>query len=139
MRIMNLLYKILLIIAAIIICSSSICYAEQELPDLHDGGGEGIITGKDLPDLDSGYKPTADFGKNGKAITIIGTILAVLRTLGIVTTIIGIALIGFNSILGSASEKAANQEKYVGIVVAAIIIVGTSTIAKLTMNIAHNI
>lgn len=139
MKTMKILYKIMWIVALIIMSTSGICYADQELPDLHDGGGEGIITGENLPNLDSGYKPTADFGKDGKAITVIVTILAVLRTLGIITTIIGIALIGFNSILGSASEKAINQEKYVGIVIAAIIIVGASTIVKFIMNFAHNI
>ena len=122
MRIMNLLYKILLIIAVIIMCSSSICYADNLNPDLDK------------------FEPTADLGaEDGKAMNIIETILSVLMVLGIIATVIGLALIGFNSILGSASEKAISQEKYVGIVIAALIIVGASTLAKFIMNFAQNI
>ena len=139
MRIIKILYKIILILAVIIMCNYNLCYASKEIQDLHDGGGEGIITGENLPNLDPGYKPTVNFGKDGKAITIISTILAVLRTLGIVATIIGIALIGFSSILGSASEKAVNQGKYVGIVIAAVITVSASTIAKFIIDFAYNI
>lgn len=134
---MKILYKIILILALIIMCTSSICYAEQELPDIHDGGGKGIITGDGLPDLDGNYKPTVQMGDSSK--NIVSTILGILTVLGIVVGVVGIALIGFNTILGSASEKAAGQEKYVGIVIAALLITGGSVIAKFIINFAENL
>ena len=49
------------------------------------------------------------------------------------------ALIGFGTILGSANEKAQGQEKYVGLVIAALLITGGSVLAKLIINIAESI
>ena len=129
MKVMKLLYKIMLVIVAIIICSSSICYATDN---------EGIISNTGLPDLNNdSYKPTAQIGDS--TVTMVSTILSVLTGLGIVAVIIGIALIGFNTILGSASEKAVNQEKYVGILIAALLITGGSVIAKFFINFAENL
>ena len=122
MKITKIVYKIMIIIAVIIMCSSSICFA-------------GVENGK--PNLEGNYRPTVQMGSNSK--NIVSTILGVLTVLGIGIGVIGIALIGFNSILGSASEKAAGQEKYVGIVIAALLITGGSVIARFIINFAENL
>lgn len=143
MKTMKILYKTILMILLIIMCTSNMCYAEQELPDTHDGGGtttESDSTGgigSGLPDLDSGYAPTVQMGDSFKGR--ISTVLGVLTILGVIGTAVGLALIGLGTILGSASEKAANQEKYVGIVIAAILITGASVIAKFIISFAENI
>lgn len=139
MKTIKFLYKIILILTLIIICGSSMCYAAVELPDMpgDSGGGGGTISEDGLPDLDGGYKPTVQMGTSSK--NIVSTILSVLTVLGIVAAVIGIALIGFGTILGSASEKAAGQEKYIGIVIASLLITGGSVIAKLLINFAENL
>lgn len=80
-----------------------------------------------LPTLDNNYKPTADVTGSKSTIQLI---LGVLTVIGVVAIVVGTVLIGFNTILGSASEKAIAQEKYVGLVIAAVIIIAGSTIAK---------
>lgn len=90
-----------------------------------------------LPQLDGGYKPSANLGGTSKNIVV--TILNILTVLGIVAVVIGIALVGFGTILGSASEKAIAKEKYVGLLIAAIVITAGSTIAKVLVKVAENL
>ena len=85
------------------------------------------------------YAPTLNLSTGGKAMTVVSTILGYLQVLGAISVVIGLALIGFNSILGSAEEKAEGQEKYVGIVVAALLIGGGSTIAKFLISFAEKL
>ena len=73
------------------------------------------------------------------AIDLIEKILSVLLVVGIVATVILLAVVGFTSILGSASEKAAAQEKYMGFVIGAILITSISAVAKFIISIAENI
>lgn len=87
--------------------------------------------------MDGGYKPSANLGGTSKNIVV--TILNILTVLGIVAVVIGIALVGFGTILGSASEKAIAKEKYVGLLIAAIVITAGSTIAKVLVKVAENL
>lgn len=73
------------------------------------------------------------------AIELVEKIISVLLVIGIVATVILLAVVGFTSILGSASEKAAAQEKYMGFVVGAILITSISAVAKFIISIAENI
>ena len=57
-------------------------------------------------------------------------ILGVLQVIGIIGTVVAIALIGFKTMLGSASEKAVEKEKYIGILIAVVMITSGITIAK---------
>ena len=70
---------------------------------------------------------------------MVSTVLSVLIVLGIVATVIGIALIGFGAILGSAGEKADAQAKMIGIVVAGVLITGGCGIAKMLISMAEKI
>ena len=83
------------------------------------------------------FNPSID-GTDG-AITVIEGILNFLLVLGVVVTVISIALIGFSAILGSASEKADAQGKYIGIVIGAILITSVCAIAKFIIHFAENI
>lgn len=119
MKITKIVYKILLIVLLSVICSSCVCYASADLND---------------PSI---FKPTVSMGTS--TANIVSKILGVLTMLGVAATFIGIALIGFNTLMGSASEKAVNQEKYVGIVIAALLIAGVSSIAKVIIGFAESI
>lgn len=149
MKIMKILYQIILITILIVMCSSCVCFAETDrrfheafLDD--DGGGTqpGSVTGDEstgLPDINSNYKPRVDFGSTGTSKSIIEKILGVLVALGGIVGVISIALIGFNTILGSASEKAANQEKYIGVLIGAALITSGSIIAQMIVKFAESI
>ena len=67
----------------------------------------------------------------------VGIILSALQAVGAIGIVVAIALIGFDMILGSASEKAISKEKMIGILMAAIMITGGTTIAKVIVNIAN--
>lgn len=125
MRIIKILNKTIMMLLLIIMSTYCVCYATSD--------------DKGLPDLEGNYAPTIGIATDGNTVTIIGQILGVLTVVGIVASVIGIALVGFNSILGSASEKAANQEKYVGIVIAALLITGGSVIARFIISSAENL
>ena len=138
---MKIIYKIMILILLIVLCSSAMCYARETLDgnnviesEENAESGAGGSTG--LPNLNN-YKPTVQIGENAKSRVSI--ILGMLQVLGVIAVVIAIALIGFNFILGSASEKAVAQEKFIGIFVAGALMAGGSTIAKMIISIAENI
>lgn len=96
-----------------------------------EGGGAGnsgeINTGS--------YKPTIT--NNSRANSMISKIFGALQVVGGIAIVISIAMIGFNSILGSADEKAQGKGKAVGILFGAIMIIGVSTIAKLILSVVE--
>jgi len=120
MKIKEMLCKIAITTFIFIICATSLCVATSGLPN-----------------LEGNYRPSVDLG--GSASTIIARILGALQAVGIILIVVSIALIGFNSIMSSANEKAVAQEKYVGLFVAALIIIGGSTLAKLIASVAESI
>lgn len=151
MKIMKILYQIILIMMLIIMCDSCTCYARIVGPEasLYEGETSGessesssTVTGDEstgLPNIGPGYKPTVDLGDTGTSKDIIEKILGVLTVLGAISIVISIALIGFNSIMASASEKAVNQEKFVGLLIAAAVMTGGSTIAQMIIKFAESI
>ena len=120
MKISKILYKILIVTVIAIIGSSYICYA---------------TTSTSLPDLDQ-YKPTASMGTKSK--NIVTTILNVMTVIGVIAIVVWMAMIGFGTILGSAGDKAAGKEKYIGLVVASILLIAGSSIAKLIISVAES-
>lgn len=125
---MKILSKILLVIFICIMCGSYNVYGDDSV------SGD---TSKGLPEINTNLVPSADV--SGDAKTFVEVALGALQVVGIVAVVVGIGLIGFNTILGSASEKAVAQEKYVGIVIAAIIITAGSTIAQFLIQAAENL
>lgn len=79
------------------------------------------------------YKP--EINSSDRFNNIVGSILGVLQVLGIILMVIGIAIIGLKTILGSADEKAEYQGKTIGILVGAAIIFGISTITKFIISV----
>ena len=73
----------------------------------------------------------------GKASEITAILLAVFTVLGAIITVVSIAIIGFNTILGSANEKAEYKEKLVGVIIGAIVLMCGSTIARLLIGLAE--
>ena len=67
----------------------------------------------------------------------ISAISSVLFVIGIISTAVLLAVIGFTTMLGSANEKALAQEKYMGFLVGAILITTISTIAKVIIQVAE--
>ena len=146
----KVLYKTILIIIAIItiISNFSTSYAalstgvrpEQSTLDGTGGGAGGSEEDEDstgsgltgLPSLDS-FQASISLGG---ASTIVGGILWVLMIVGTVLIVVSLALIGFLTILGSASEKADYQQKLVGVIFAGIFMVASSSIAKLIISVA---
>lgn len=122
MKINKILYKIIITTFLIIMCTSCICMA----------------TGNGLPNLnDEGYKPVANL--DGTPKTIVSKILGALQAIGGILIVISIALIGFNTIMASANDKAVAQEKYIGLLVAALVITFGSTLARAIASVAEGL
>ena len=131
MKISKIIYKILLVTLLIITVASS-AYQVQATDETAGGSGSaGAGTG--LPDL-SIFRPTG--GGSNQILSKIGGILSVLRLLGVVMTVVSIAIIGFGTILGSASEKADYQQKLTGVIFAGIFLIASTSIAKLIISVA---
>lgn len=81
------------------------------------------------------YKPIIDTNpiSSGK----LEKILSILQVIGVIGTVIAVAFVGLNTILGSANEKAIEKEKYMGILVAAVMITSGITIAKFIISIVE--
>ena len=135
----KLLCKILILIILILLYACNTCFAAQVQENIpEDAYDAGTSSTDGLPNLDDpGYKPT--LSSTGKATTIISNILGALTVIGIIAIIIAISLIGFGTILGSASQKASNQEKYIGLLIAAGVIAFGSAIARMIISVAETI
>jgi len=115
-------FKVILIIMLVVMCNSCVCYAalKDDLPEAvtkedfgpEEGTGEGTVQTGGLPDL-SIFEPSVSAGG---AVNVFGNILGILRIIGAVMATIAIVMIGFYTILGSASEKAEYQQKLIGII-----------------------
>ena len=149
MKINRMLYKIAVIILLIFMFNSFSCYAKEEVQEdvggsssEVTGGGSSTVSGdssKGLPSIDSGYNPVASLPTGGRTMNIVTTILSILTVLGIIAIVVSITLIGFTTILGSASEKAQGQEKYVGLFIASLLITGGSVLAKMIISVAESL
>lgn len=63
-------------------------------------------------------------------IKLAGLILYVIRTIGIVGAVIGIAILGLKTMAGSLEEKAEYKEKILPFVIGCIIVVSSTVIVK---------
>lgn len=79
------------------------------------------------------YQPTLKTNPISKGM--LQQVLGILQIIGIIGTTVAIAIIGFKTLLGSASEKAIEKEKYAGILIAAIMITSGITIAKFIISV----
>ena len=77
----------------------------------------------------SQYKP-----ENTKMNSIVGTILGTLQVIGAFAIVLGIALVGFQILLGSANDKADGKGKAIGFIIGAIMLFSITTIAKLVIS-----
>lgn len=96
-------------------------------------GGGGSTSSGNSGKIDTGsYKP--EITNNTKANSMIGKIFGALQIIGMIAIVLSIALVGFNTMLGSAEEKAQGKGKAIGILFGAIMITAVSTIAKLIIS-----
>ena len=141
MEIRQILYKVILITMMIIICTSGLCYAKPAPPNLPEDEPTDEPTADSSEfDIDTSlFDPTSSLTGAGKANEIISGLLGVFTVLGAITTVVSIAIIGFNTILGSANEKAEHNQKLVGVIVGAIVLMCGSIIAKALIGVAETL
>ena len=105
----------------------------SEAMDDAGGGVGGSTSSGNSGKIDTGsYKP--EITNNTKANSMIGKIFGALQIIGMIAIVLSIALVGFNTMLGSAEEKAQGKGKAIGILFGAIMITAVSTIAKLIIS-----
>lgn len=80
----------------------------------------------------SQYKPEPQ--QNTKMNSIVGTILGALQMIGGFAIVLGIAVVGFQILLGSANDKADGKGKAIGFIIGAIMLFSITTIAKLIIS-----
>ena len=80
----------------------------------------------------SQYKPKPQ--QNTKMNSIVGTILGALQIIGGFAIVLGIAVVGFQILLGSANDKADGKGKAIGFIIGAIMLFSITTIAKLIIS-----
>lgn len=80
----------------------------------------------------SQYKPHPQ--QNTKMNSIVGTILGALQIIGAFAIVLGIAIVGFQILLGSANDKADGKGKAIGFIIGAIMLFSITTIAKLVIS-----
>lgn len=66
--------------------------------------------------------------------SIVGTILGALQIIGGFAIVLGIAVVGFQILLGSANDKADGKGKAIGFIIGAIMLFSITTIAKLVIS-----
>ena len=97
-------------------------YADSDEASVGDSGvGSSILNTKD-------YEPFLE--KSDSFNSKVATLLSILQVVGVIAIVVGISIMGFNTIMGSAEEKAVEQKKAIGLIVGAVMIFGVTTIAK---------
>ncbi len=140
-----MLKKVIILIISIImimifITSNNIVYAEPHDWFEEDSGSSSsssssgsILNG--YPSNLSQYKPS--IANSSGWISIVESVLGVLQVVGLIGCVILLALFGFNTILGSANEKAVAHEKYGGFLIGIVLITGGISIAKIVISVAE--
>ena len=104
-------------------------YADSDEDSVGDSGvGSSILNTKD-------YEPSLE--KSDSFNSKVATLLSILQVVGVIAIVIGIAIMGFNTIMGSAEEKAVEEKKAIGLIVGAVMIFGVTTIAKFIISIVE--
>ena len=104
-------------------------YADIDEASVGDSGvGNSILNPKD-------YEPSPQ--KSDSFNSKVATLLSILQVVGVITIVIGIVIMGFNTIMGSAEEKAVEEKKAIGLIVGAVMIFGVTTIAKFIISIVE--
>ena len=120
------LLKVIIISISIIITIFSLqltSYADNDEVSLGESAG-GVSSILNTSDYKPSPAPSDSF--NSK----IATLLSILQVVGVIAIVVGISIMGFNTIMGSAEEKAVEQKKAIGLIVGAVMIFGVTTIAK---------
>lgn len=78
------------------------------------------------------YKPEVQ--NSSKMNSIVGVILGALQIIGAFAIVLGIAIVGFQTLLGSANDKADGKGKAIGFIIGAIMLFSITTIAKLVIS-----
>lgn len=112
MKINIQLLIVILITILIVLCNSCICQAIS------------VDTGSFRPEI-----------QEGKIIDSAEIILGAIVAVGGVLITVFIAITGFGIILGSAEEKAVAKEKFVGYIIAAVVLFGGAAIANFLINL----
>lgn len=141
----KIIYKIFILVMLLIMCSCYNCYASDREPEaswLDDtGAGSGTggtgITGdpdRGLPNVDSVSDPASNFALSEKVRKITATVLGWIAAIGGILITVLIAVTGFETIMGSAEEKAFAKEKMMGYIIAAALVTSGSAIASFIIN-----
>ena len=149
---------LIIMLAMIIVTSNNVVYANQDFGETYFGEEENKQeqerkeqerveqenkknrqNSQGLPDLDSVTQPSVELSNGNIAFTVVTTILGALRVVGVIALVISISLLGFGAIMGSANDKAIAKEKYMGILVASIMIVAGSAFAEMIIKAAESI
>ena len=115
------------IILFIIIVFTFVTNSNAMADIFNDGAGGQSGTSTEYPNLNI-YRPSIPETPIAKGM--LENILGVLQVIGVIATVVVISIIGFKTILGSASEKAFEKNKFIGILIAVIMITSGITIAK---------
>lgn len=131
--ILVLLYSIIQIVLPSKSLAISTHHTDMEVKPLVKVASELYDPGA-LKDLDvSGYKVYAE--KSTTVVNIINTMLGILTAVGAIMAVVIIAMIGFGYVIGSAEEKAVDQEKLITLLIGAVVLIAGSQIVKIIYNI----
>lgn len=138
----KIIYKISAIAILFVICSCYSCYAavtDKIEITIEDGGGSSSTesentstgdAGKGLPNLGGVANPLNRVSLGDTTLKIINTVLGAIMAIGTVLITVLIAVTGFETIMGSADEKAFAKEKMMGYLIAAVLVTSGASIAK---------
>ena len=82
------------------------------------------------------YKPTGEMALDAK--TKINKILGIITVVGAVISVVLIAYIGFNYVLGSAEEKAVNKEQLITFTIGVVFLTLGSEIVKIVYSLVSD-
>lgn len=82
------------------------------------------------------YKTRVTTTENEEGLKVIGTILGIVRNLGVIASVLVISIIGFKYMLGSLEEKANYKENIILYIVGCFLLVSATTLPNAIYNLA---
>ena len=121
-----------LIITVLVVIQPTVIYAEDEAY----GGVGGVINPNDYDPSKNNPLQASDYDK---VVKVTKTIINVLRTVGVVVSVVGLMAIGIKYMVGSVEQKAEYKKTMIPYVVGLVIIFTITQLVSLIYNITTSI
>lgn len=121
----KLIKIVMLIVTLMVLFSNSYVFAEDPPPDTNPITNPGY------------YQPDTDSENSTTLIAMVGGVLGVIQTVGIVCSVIVLCVIGLKYMVGSVEQKAEYKKTMLGYIIGVALLVSATTLPNMLYEFLH--